>query len=302
VKNANRNKWISLFIGGCIGLVGGILLSPTRAQIPVPNTAAPADTLDLVVCILLIATLHAAHGIYARRQLKRVSLDRRHSRAPLRRPTTAIGTVFFRNQVILLLVLFVFLRNDSWTWQSVGFKQEMPWMVAFAMGVTAYVALISLLTVLVRLQGTFEEQADHTLVNMAHIWPRQPAQKMAMILAACLINPVTEELIYRGILVHQLSIAVSNYELPILVGLLVSLGNHAYQGRRSVLLHATFYFVAVGLLFSPAGLMGAIGMHYAGDFVPFASISRGLKSYRARHSKSESPPEGLLAGDMAQEA
>lgn len=276
-------------VGGVIGILG----FPDFAIFTTPNSAAPADSLDLAVAIMLLTVLSFCGGILARRTVQHKALNATGGRLPLRRPANKIGSRFLRYQLVLLFVLFVYFNENSWTVATVGFTQESS-IVAFICGVLAYGLLIFTLGLLFRLRGITAAQDDNTMTNMAALWPREPRQKLAMTIAVCVINPVSEELLFRGILVYQLALTLDNYELPLFLGLLATLWNHAYQGQQSILLHTLYYVFAVALLFSPAGMMGAIGMHYAGDIVPVSFMKSNMKKYRERHRRSAKPfEEGL---------
>ncbi len=278
-------RLIGIIVGTSICLAIGIFGSRQRAIIPTPNTSVPADSIDLAVALVLLSVMHCLGSVFfARRERGQKPVNLGDRRVPLRRPRGKIGSRFLRFQVALLLVLFVYFNEQSWTAATVGFMQEFPG-ADFACGFFAYGLLLLILGLLFRMRGISNEQADNTMNNMAALWPREPRQKLAMTVAVCVINPITEELLFRGILVYQLGLAIGDYELPICLGLVVTLWNHAYQGQRSMLFHTLYYVFAVALLFSPAGMMGAIGMHYAGDIVPVSLMKTNLKRYRERHRR-----------------
>jgi membrane protease YdiL (CAAX protease family) len=268
-------KLVGIIFNTIGGLLIGILSSPYATIIPTPNTLVPSDSLDLAVCIVLLSMLALFNGVVARRKLRQSGVEQIQRRVSLRRPAFKMGSRFLRYQLVLLFALFIYFGNESWTAATVGFTQEFPG-ADFAVGLFAYAFLLIILAVIFRLQGTAEAQADNTVTTMAALWPREPRQKLAMTVAVCLINPIAEELIFRGILVYQLGLALGSFQLPIVLGLLVSLANHAYQGRRAILLHTLYYLFAVTLLFSPMGLMGAIGMHFR-------------RRHRARRPNEEKP-------------
>jgi membrane protease YdiL (CAAX protease family) len=270
---------VGLVIGGLIGLLG----SPQWAIFPVSNTYDPPDSIDLAVAVICLSMLFWIGGIFSRRELAAKSSAQDRERPPLRRPSAKTGSRCLRYQLVMVLALWV-LYPTSWTFSSVGVRQEFP-IADFFFGVFAYGVLILLLHLIFRMGGVHDSQADNTMINMAALWPREPRQKLAMWIGVCILNPITEELLFRGILVYQLGEAIGNTELAVLLGFFVTLANHAYQGSRSVLLHSLYYVFAIGLLFSPMGIMGAIGMHFAGDIVPVSLIKRNLKSYRVRHRR-----------------
>jgi membrane protease YdiL (CAAX protease family) len=277
-------KLVGATICGVMGMAIGFLATPDYAIFPTSNTSVPPDALDLAVAVMLLSVLFWIGGIYSRRLRVAKSSAQDRERPPLRRPPANTGSRCLRYQVMMALALWV-LYQSSWTFSTVGFRQEFP-IADFLCGVIAYGVLISILYLLFRMRGIVDSQADNTIINMAALWPREPRQKLAMWIGVCILNPITEELLFRGILVYQLGEAIGNTELAVLLGFFVTLANHAYQGPRSVLLHSVYYVFAIGLLFSPMGIMGAIGMHFAGDIVPVSLMKRNLKSYRARHRRS----------------
>jgi membrane protease YdiL (CAAX protease family) len=286
-------KLVGTILCGVIGGAIGILASPQDAIIPTPRTDVPADSLDVAIAITLLGGINFATGILARRKIQQASQLKIEGRLPLRRPAGKFATRFLVYQLVSLFVLFVYFNEDSWTAATVGFTQEFPG-ADFGVGLFAYAFLLIILGFVFRLKGNGEAQADNTVTTMAALWPRQPRQKLAMTIAVCLINPIAEELIFRGILVYQLGLALGSFQLPIVLGLLVSLANHAYQGRRAILLHTLYYVFAIGLLFSPMGLIGAIGMHFAGDIAPVSLMKRNLKNYRERHRRQAKPVDQAL--------
>jgi membrane protease YdiL (CAAX protease family) len=277
-------KLVGTILCAVVGGVIGILGSPSTTIFPTSNTSVPPDALDLAVAVMFLSMLLWIGGIYSRRIRRLTPRNRERDRPSLRRPPAKTGSRCLRYQLVVALALCI-LYPESWTFSTVGVVGDFP-VADFFVGVFAYGVLILLLHLIFRMGGVHDSQADNSMINMATLWPREPRQKVAMWIGVCLLNPITEELMFRGILIYQLSEAIGNTELPLLLGFCVTLANHAYQGPRSVFLHALYYVFAVGLLFSPMGLMGAIGMHFAGDIVPVSMMKRNLKSYRERHRRS----------------
>ncbi|MGF1938877.1 MAG: CPBP family intramembrane glutamic endopeptidase [Nostoc sp. ChiQUE02] len=122
---------------------------------------------------------------------------------------------------------------------------------------------------------------DAYLVSVRLI-PRQKLQRILFLIAVCILNPITEELIFRGVIVHQLGIYINNYYLAILLGLFVTIGNHIYQGRLHIITHLIFYIFTVTLLYSDVGLVGSIGFHLAGDIYPFMRLKYEANNYKKR--------------------
>ena len=100
-------------------------------------------------------------------------------------------------------------------------------------------------------------------------------------MASCALNPFTEELISRGIMVLLLGRLVESNAFAIILGFVLNLGVHLYQGSRALRLHALFYVAVILLLYSPFGLTGAFGFHFAGDLVPFLRFRGQFKEWKA---------------------
>ncbi len=115
----------------------------------------------------------------------------------------------------------------------------------------------------------------------ARAWPRARSAKLTALVAIAVVNPVIEELLMRGLLVHQWSLLLGSAQIPIAAGLLFNTGLHAYQGWRVQAWHALFFAPAVALLFSPLGLAGGIGAHFAGDTVPLFTLRRRIRRRRS---------------------
>lgn len=200
--------------------------------------------------------------------------------APARRSRASVAR-FALSQGIIALALYVYYRAGGWTLDSVGVSKRVSPLVAFLTGLGEF-GLFTLLTrwTFAFFGSPFAYLQAVTRAN-ALFAPRGRARGVAMIAMAALINPVVEELMFRGLLVYQLVVVGSPVWLALLVGALVNATNHAYQGRLGVVFHLTFYAAAVGLLFSPVGLVGAIGFHFGGGLLPVIQYRAHLRAYRA---------------------
>ena len=251
------------------------------------NSAAPAGSLRMAGVVLMIGAIYFWSGAVAARQRAKAVANSPHeaARPRLRRPANAAGGALLRWQLVLAAWLALLAYPNAWTWETVGLKGPGPTIIGLCVGIVIYALFTALLTFFLRASGGLEKFADDSTRTMAGIWPRPPRQKVAAWIAFCVFNPVIEELLFRGVLVYQSALATNSLWGPLLVGFVVSIGNHWYQGRRMMTLHVPFYWVAVGLLFSPLGLGGAIGFHLAGDVVPVSMMGRQLREFRARHRR-----------------
>lgn len=257
-----------------------------------PNSAVPPGSLRMAAVVLMIGVIYFWNGlvVVAVRQLgitDATSLQE-NLRPKLRRPANTSGGVLLRWQIVLAAWIFFVAYPTAWTWESIGLKGPGPTIVGLCAGILIYAAFTAMLTFYLNESGGLAQFADESTRTMAGIWPRSRWQKVAAWFAFCVFNPVIEELLFRGVLVYQSALATNAIWTPLLVGFAVSVGNHWYQGRRMMALHVPFYWIAVGLLFSPLGLGGAIGFHIAGDVVPVSMMARQLKEFRQRHRRPNS--------------
>lgn len=254
------------------------------------NPAAPPGSLRMAGVVLMIGAIYFWSGVIAARQRARAVANSSHeaARPRLRRPANAAGGALLRWQAILAVWLALVAYPNAWTWETVGFKGPASTIAGVCVGILVYALCTALLTFYLRASGGLEKFADDSTRTMAGIWPRPRRQKAAAWIAFCVFNPVIEELLFRGVLVYQSALAINSIWAPLLVGFAASIGNHWYQGRRMMALHIPFYWVAIGLLFSPLGLGGAIGFHIAGDVAPVSLMARQLRQFRQRHRRGAS--------------
>ena len=257
-----------------------------------PDSAAPPGSLRMAVAVMMIGVIYFWNGlvVVAVRQLgvTDATSPQGNARPKLRRPANTSGAVLLRWQIVLAAWIFFVAYPTAWTWESIGLTGPGPTIVGLCVGILLYGAFTALLTFYLNESGGLAQFADESTRTMAGIWPRPRRQKVAAWIAFCVFNPVIEELLFRGVLVYQAALATNTIWTPLLVGFAVSVGNHWYQGRRMMALHVPFYWVAVGLLFSPLGLGGAIGFHFAGDVVPVSMMARQLRDFRQRHRRPNS--------------
>lgn len=170
----------------------------------------------------------------------------------------------------------------GWDAPSVGLKFEISPVFYLMIGLVCYcifVLIVNKILNLLRVSQIVEN--DAYLVSLRLI-PRQKLQRILFLMAVCILNPITEELIFRGVLIHQLGIYIKNYYLAIILGLFVTVGNHIYQGRLHIITHIIFYIFTVTLLYSDVGLVGSIGFHLAGDIYPFMRLKYEANNYKKR--------------------
>ena len=197
------------------------------------------------------------------------------------RPKSSFGFYILWNQ-IALISFFSITYILGWDAPSVGLKFEILPVFSLIIGLVCYcifVLIVNKILNVLRVRQIVEN--DAYLVSVRLI-PRQKLQRILFLIAVCILNPITEELIFRGVLVHQLGIYINNYYLAIILGLFVTVGNHIYQGRLHIITHIIFYIFTVTLLYSDIGLVGSIGFHLAGDIYPFMRLKYEANNYKKR--------------------
>ena len=237
------------------------------------KTELPPLTNCVLFFVFFLSVVYLYNSIAQKKLIKK--------QRKVERPKSGFGFYILWNQ-ILLSSFFCITYIIGWDAPSVGLKFEILPVFSLIIGLVCYsifVLLLSKILNLLRISQIIEN--DAYLVSV-RLMPRQKLQKILFMIAVCILNPITEELIFRGVLVHQLSMYINNYYLAILLGLFVSVGNHIYQGRLHIITHIIFYIFTVTLLYSDVRLLGSIGFHLVGDIYPFMWLKYQVNNYKKR--------------------
>lgn len=197
----------------------------------------------------------------------------------LERPKSGFGFYILWNQISLIF-FFCITYILGWDAPSVGLKLEILPVFSLIIGLIFYCIFVLVLSKILNLLRVSQIVENDAYLVSVRLIPRQKLQKILFMIAVCILNPITEELIFRGVLVHQLGIYINNYYLAIFLGLFISVGNHAYQGKLHIITHIIFYIFTVTLLYSDVGLVGSIGFHLAGDIYPFMWLKYQVNNYK----------------------
>jgi membrane protease YdiL (CAAX protease family) len=199
-------------------------------------------------------------------------------RGKQRRRRTASGTLI--SYAVLSMLLVTLHRAGAWNAASIGFTRHESLSLTAVAGVFLYYPLLYAYGIIAHLfkQGAAQQRADlHVTFRSL---PRTRFERCVVISALCLINPVVEEIIFRGLLVHQFALLTGNVPRALVIGAIVNALNHAYQGWRAAPFQLLFYSAAVGLMYSSFGLAAAIALHYAADAAALLGLSERLQAYR----------------------
>jgi membrane protease YdiL (CAAX protease family) len=209
----------------------------------------------------------------------------RHPPPQPRRLADAELRGFAIRQVMIAAVLAYAWHAGYWTAASAGFHGAQHWAGSVLAGEAAFLGLMGAYALVLRATGTLAFMRETATRGNLRVWPRGRAQKWTAALFIMVFNPFTEEIVMRGILIHQWGLVLGSPVAPIIVGLLLNAGLDWYQGWRMQLWHAMFFAMAVCLLYSPFGLTAAITAHVLGDVMPIVTLRRQQKAARrGRHA------------------
>ena len=194
-------------------------------------------------------------------------------------------------QILLVVLLWLFTRDGSWSWQALGVNSELNSAVAFLGGVVIYGVMLGGYELLLRVLPQADRLRDAAFEAMRSLWPRDAAGKWQAFLAVCVLNPFTEELVYRGVLVYGVGTLTGHLAIAAIAVLSLSIAAHLYQGFALTLFHLAFHGLAILVLLSPLGLVGCFGLHFAGDLIPVLAMKHSMQRWAARRRlKHVAPP------------
>ncbi len=203
-----------------------------------------------------------------------------HGRLPPR-PKHRGLEIFYQQVVFAALIVLIWTLGDFEP-SDFGVSSYVSPIFAFLIGFVAYFLVLGVLESAARLFGVRDKLHDLSFEAMRFVWPRERMQKPLAVVAVCVLNPFTEEVIYRGVLVYYLGHQTGYIAAAVLIGLTLSVLAHAYQGLWMAPFHLLFHGTAIALLFSPLGLFGCFGMHFAGDLVPVVLFRKSMVRWRER--------------------
>lgn len=208
-----------------------------------------------------------------------------------------MGMRLLRSQVILGAVIVFTHDARIWTGNQVGIT-ETPWWIALVAGAAVYAIFVLLVNWVTRVLGVRNGMVAAAFNALRQIYPRRPHQKCSFATALVLLNPITEEWLYRGVAVVWLA----NQTHPVFAiafGMAVSISVHAYQGLNLVPFQLVFHAIACALALSPFGLLGSIGFHFLGDAYPMYRFRKQMPYWVAERRKQiarKRPKESLHNG------
>ncbi|MFW9264702.1 CPBP family intramembrane glutamic endopeptidase [Nostoc sp. CALU 546] len=237
------------------------------------KTELPPFSNCVIFFVLFLSMMYLYSSIAQRKLIKK--------QRKVERPKSSFGFYILWNQ-ISLISFFSITYILGWDAPSVGLKFEILPVFSLITGLICYYIFVLVVNKILNLLRVSQIVENDAYLVSVRLIPRQKLQRILFLIAVCILNPITEELIFRGVLVHQLGIYINNYYLAIILGLFVTVGNHIYQGRLHIITHIIFYIFTVTLLYSDVGLVGSIGFHLAGDIYPFMRLKYEANNYKKR--------------------
>jgi membrane protease YdiL (CAAX protease family) len=152
----------------------------------------------------------------------------------------------------------------GWTWQDIGIHSGFSFLGATCFGSLTAVPFWLVLNAVQRsLMKRDDKSPVSDLATMLYSLPRGKVAQTIATLELVIVSPILEEIVYRGFFVFLLGNLVDLANATACFGLLLFVLLHLYQGLHRIPSNVLFFSTAVGLLYSPFGLAGAIGFHIA---------------------------------------
>ena len=195
---------------------------------------------------------------------------------------------FLFYQLFLALMFSYLLHDNPVLQQTLGLQLNWPLSASIGAGFFVYGSTVALHKLGCRLFTVCDQLKREEYQVLRFVWPRRRRALIPFLVAVCLLNPFTEEIMYRAILLPLLVELTDGVVSGALLALSCSVLVHLYQGWRLAFFHLLFHGAAIILFLSPAGLAGSIALHFAGDIVPVffgAKLMRDrVAMLRVRHS------------------
>jgi membrane protease YdiL (CAAX protease family) len=239
---------------------------------------------------VVIVSAISIRALVARTTPPQATSRRRQGVARQPRCSEAAARSLFVQQVLSISAIVLAFEGGDVHLTDLGWSEETSLWIAIPAGALSYGLILMLYRIImgwIPLGHRFRDEAFHSARLLR---PRQPWAKICVIIAVWLLNPWVEEIVYRGILVFLVGRVTGSLEAALLIGGVLTLLSHLYQGLWTIPFHLVFYACVALILCSPLGLAGAIGFHIAGDVVPDAMFRRSMRQWLARRGRSWPPP------------
>jgi membrane protease YdiL (CAAX protease family) len=181
-----------------------------------------------------------------------------------------LGWRLLVRQLFIAAFGIITFRLGAWGWSDVAGRSEVHPGIAFFAGAVGFVVFYFFYLFRLYQRGKLDQQEEHINRTGRLIWPSKRWEKIPAFFAIVILNPVNEEVIFRGILLVMWTQVLGSIWLPLAVGLFLHLLAHAYQGWVAVGGFIILFTCFSTIVFSPLGIWGAIGFHVMADLVPIS--------------------------------
>ena len=181
--------------------------------------------------------------------------------------------------VCVIAVLILSLTPNGGGLHDLGFQAACNVPLAFIAGLAVYCLYAELLFAIPAKRKSNElGRLEAWFATVRCFIPRDRRTRWLNMVTVGFLNPVTEEILFRGVFVYYLAARTGSLWIALPVGLCLCLATHLYQGLRTLPHHAAFFLLSTAILYSPLGLIGAIGCHFGGDVMPFLKLRSAMRS------------------------
>lgn len=162
--------------------------------------------------------------------------------------------------VMPTLVLYV-SHDRLWYESSIGIASGLNHATPCFVGIFAAIVFFEILEFIDRQFTSHESPTSHQASTIRLHLPRGRLALIHARLDLVLISPAFEEILYRGFFIFFTNELLGTFVLGILIGLVLCLSVHLYQGIPNLINVVLFFFVTVFLLYSSFGLLSSFSFH-----------------------------------------
>lgn len=178
-----------------------------------------------------------------------------------------------------MLYLFFAVYLDKASLSDFGFKTNVSVSLSVVVGLLAYITFILIYDRVIKKLGMYNSMVVSSYLTHRKIIPRSKRGKKQLFVGL-MLNPFSEEFIYRGFLIFYLGELIEFHPLMIAIGLIVCVLIHTYQDLKNIYFHAGFCAISIFLLYSEFGLIACVSFHVLGDLYPAFQFKRLIGEWK----------------------
>lgn len=185
-------------------------------------------------------------------------------------PVTLRSLLFQISTKAPSVAILAIFHGELWSSESIGICGAIPWWLSMSIGLLV-AALMHQFKKMLLSPSTRPEKKQ----ALSHEFlPENKYLQMAVAFELVLLSSVVEEVIHRGFFVFALGSLLGCPACGICLGLILCVATHLYLGIENSPNVILFFFVAVALLYSPAGLLAATSFHCMLNLLFLRNIKR----------------------------